>query len=59
MKRDLTFEVTYKHSPEKVWRGVKFAEPPKELPWGAQAVFKDLYGNSYALVQNRAASASH
>jgi predicted enzyme related to lactoylglutathione lyase len=40
-------------------RGVKFAEPPKELPWGTQAVFKDLYGNSYALVQNRAASASH
>ena len=39
-------------------RGVKFAEPPKEQPWGTQAVFKDLYGNSYALVQHQAASAS-
>jgi predicted enzyme related to lactoylglutathione lyase len=39
-------------------RGVKFAEPPKEMPWGTQAIFKDLYGNSYALVQSPAASAS-
>jgi predicted enzyme related to lactoylglutathione lyase len=39
-------------------RGVKFSEPPKETPWGTQAIFKDLYGNSYALVQSRAASAS-
>jgi predicted enzyme related to lactoylglutathione lyase len=40
-------------------RGVKFSEPPKETPWGIQAVFKDLCGNSYALVQRSAASASH
>ena len=40
-------------------RGVKFSEPPKEMPWGTQAVFKDLYGNSYALVQHQAPSASH
>lgn len=39
-------------------RGVKFNEPPKEMPWGTQAVFKDLYGNSYALVERQAASAS-
>jgi predicted enzyme related to lactoylglutathione lyase len=39
-------------------RGVRFSEPPKEMPWGTQALFKDLYGNSYALVQSRAASAS-
>jgi predicted enzyme related to lactoylglutathione lyase len=39
-------------------RGVKFNEPPKDMPWGTQAVFKDLYGNSYALVQSRAGSAS-
>jgi predicted enzyme related to lactoylglutathione lyase len=39
-------------------RGVKFSEPPKDMPWGTQAVFKDLYGNSYALVQSRAGSAS-
>jgi predicted enzyme related to lactoylglutathione lyase len=38
-------------------RGVKFSEPPKEMPWGTQAVFKDLYGNSYALVQSRAVAA--
>jgi predicted enzyme related to lactoylglutathione lyase len=38
--------------------GVKFSEPPKETPWGTQAVFKDLYGNSYALVQSRAVAAS-
>lgn len=40
-------------------RGVKFSESPKETPWGTQAVFKDLYGNPYALVQLQAASASH
>jgi predicted enzyme related to lactoylglutathione lyase len=39
-------------------RGVRFSEPPKEVQWGVQAVFKDLYGNSYALVQAHAASAS-
>jgi predicted enzyme related to lactoylglutathione lyase len=39
-------------------RGVKFTDPPKEMPWGTQAVFKDLYGNSYALVERQAASAN-
>jgi predicted enzyme related to lactoylglutathione lyase len=39
-------------------RGVKFNEPPKEMPWGTQAVFKDLYGNSYALLQSGTRSAS-
>jgi predicted enzyme related to lactoylglutathione lyase len=39
-------------------RGAKFDEPPKDMPWGTQTVFKDLYGNSYALVQSRAGSAS-
>lgn len=34
-------------------QGVKFTEPLKEVPWGVQAVFKDLYGNGYALVQAR------
>jgi predicted enzyme related to lactoylglutathione lyase len=38
-------------------RGVQFTDPPKQMPWGTQAVFKDLYGNSYALVQQQAASA--
>ncbi len=34
-------------------RGVKFTGPPREVPWAVQAVFQDLYGNSFALVQPR------
>ena len=34
-------------------RGVHFDEPPQKLPYGIQAVFRDLYGNSFALVQRR------
>jgi catechol 2,3-dioxygenase-like lactoylglutathione lyase family enzyme len=38
-------------------RGVRFTEAPKEQVWGGiQAVFKDLYGNSYALVQLHSAA---
>ena len=32
-------------------RGVNFTESPKRVPWGIQAVLKDLYGNTFALVQ--------
>jgi uncharacterized glyoxalase superfamily protein PhnB len=32
-------------------RGVVFTEPPEQKPFGLQAVFNDLYGNSYALLQ--------
>jgi len=32
-------------------RGVKFLSPPGETPWGVQAVFEDLYGNPFALIQ--------
>ena len=32
-------------------RGVEFTEPPQPKPFGLQAVFKDLCGNSYALLQ--------
>ena len=32
-------------------KGVQFTSPPSEQPWGVQAVFQDLYGNSFALVQ--------
>lgn len=32
-------------------RGVEFSEAPQPRPFGLQAVFHDLYGNSYALVQ--------
>jgi catechol 2,3-dioxygenase-like lactoylglutathione lyase family enzyme len=32
-------------------RGVEFRESPEPKPFGLQAVFKDLHGNSYALVE--------
>jgi catechol 2,3-dioxygenase-like lactoylglutathione lyase family enzyme len=32
-------------------RGVMFTEGPQARPFGLQAVFKDLYGNSYALLE--------
>jgi uncharacterized glyoxalase superfamily protein PhnB len=32
-------------------RGVEFTQPPQSKPYGTEAVFKDLYGNGYALVQ--------
>lgn len=35
-------------------RGVKFSSPPQEKPWGIEAVFEDLYGNKFALVQETA-----
>jgi predicted enzyme related to lactoylglutathione lyase len=34
-------------------RGVEFLSPPKKMPYGVEAVFKDLYGNSFALIQHR------
>ena len=32
-------------------RNVKFSQPPTDKPYGVEAVFEDLYGNSYALVE--------
>ena len=32
-------------------RGIEFARPPAEQPYGTVAVFKDLYGNLWDLVQ--------
>ena len=32
-------------------RGVVFSEAPEQRPFGLQAIFKDLYGNSYALLE--------
>jgi catechol 2,3-dioxygenase-like lactoylglutathione lyase family enzyme len=32
-------------------RGVNFKSPPTEQPWGIQAVFEDLYGNKFSIVQ--------
>jgi catechol 2,3-dioxygenase-like lactoylglutathione lyase family enzyme len=36
-------------------RGVKFAEEPREEPYGRVAVFFDLYGNKWDLVQREGA----
>ena len=32
-------------------RGVKFTQEPKEQPWGIEAIFEDLYGNKFAVVE--------
>jgi predicted enzyme related to lactoylglutathione lyase len=32
-------------------RGVRFSKSPTEEPYGVEAVFEDLYGNPYALVE--------
>jgi catechol 2,3-dioxygenase-like lactoylglutathione lyase family enzyme len=37
-------------------RGVEFTQTPSERPYGLEAVFKDLYGNAYALVEPPAAT---
>jgi catechol 2,3-dioxygenase-like lactoylglutathione lyase family enzyme len=34
-------------------RGVRFVEPPREEPYGTVAVFEDLYGNRWDLVERR------
>jgi uncharacterized glyoxalase superfamily protein PhnB len=34
-------------------RGVKFVREPKEEPYGTVAVFKDLYGNQWDLLQRK------
>ena len=34
-------------------RGVKFIRPPSEEPYGIVAVFEDLYGNKFDLIQSR------
>ena len=35
-------------------KGVEFSQKPELRPWGIEAVFSDLYGNKYALVQESA-----
>jgi predicted enzyme related to lactoylglutathione lyase len=32
-------------------QGVEFVQPPTPMPWGLEAVFLDLYGNSFSLLQ--------
>ncbi len=38
-------------------KGVEFVRPPREESYGTVAVFRDLYGNLWDLVQPRAANA--
>ena len=35
-------------------KGVEFVRPPKQEPYGTVAVFKDLYGNMWDLLQPKA-----
>ena len=32
-------------------KGVKFLGPPQEVPWGIQAIFEDLYGNQFGMLE--------
>ena len=41
---------------EMTRRGVKFLETPREEPYGTVAVFEDLYGNKWDLLQLKAKS---
>lgn len=34
-------------------RGVEFVRPPQDMPYGRVAVFRDLYGNLWDLVERR------
>jgi predicted enzyme related to lactoylglutathione lyase len=34
-------------------RGVTFTSPPEDRPWGVSAMFEDLYGNRYNLLEPR------
>jgi catechol 2,3-dioxygenase-like lactoylglutathione lyase family enzyme len=40
-------------------KGVKFVREPKDEPYGTVAVFQDLYGNLWDLVQRKADAPSH
>jgi len=35
---------------ELLARGIQFRQPPKQRPWGGEAIVEDLYGNSIVLV---------
>jgi len=38
-------------------RGVEFVRPPRDMPYGRVAVFRDLYGNLWDLVQRSGGAA--
>ena len=46
------FDQTYRDMKE---RGVEFVEEAVSAPWGKQAVFQDLYGNLFDLLEKREA----
>ncbi|MEM0994343.1 MAG: VOC family protein [Bacteroidota bacterium] len=39
---------------DMIAKGIKFVRPPKDAPYGIVAVFKDLYGNLWDLIQLKA-----
>ena len=39
---------------EMLSKGIRFVREPKEAPYGTVAVFEDLYGNLWDLIQTRA-----
>ncbi|MFC4075917.1 VOC family protein [Salinithrix halophila] len=34
-------------------RGVKILDGPSDMPWGVQAIFEDLYGNTFVMVEQK------
>jgi catechol 2,3-dioxygenase-like lactoylglutathione lyase family enzyme len=44
---------------DMVKRGIEFVRPPTEASYGIVAVFKDLYGNLWDLVQHRESQGGH
>lgn len=34
-------------------KGVKFLSPPEQKPYGTEAIFEDLYGNKFSLLEPR------
>ncbi len=34
-------------------RGVEVTPEPQDVPWGVQAIFRDLYGNEFVLLEPR------
>jgi len=37
-------------------RGVNFVQPPEERPYGVEALFQDLYGNVFSLLEQKEAA---
>ena len=40
-------------------KGVRFLEPPRHEPYGTVAVFEDLYGNRWDLIEPKRPAAGH